>query len=57
MFAGSLIGRTQTMPLAIYAGLETDVDAAVAVSVLLLAISFVLLMLARAWLRNASETV
>jgi molybdate transport system permease protein len=55
MFAGSLIGRTQTMPLAIYAALETDVDAAVALSVLLLAISFVLLIVARAWLSRAAE--
>ena len=55
MFAGSLAGRTQTMPLAIYAGLETDLDAAIALSVMLLAISFVVLMLARAWLRSAAE--
>ncbi|MBV9582967.1 MAG: molybdate ABC transporter permease subunit [Chloroflexi bacterium] len=55
MFAGSLIGRTQTMPLAIYSALETDLDAAVALSVLLLAISFVLLMAARGWLRRATE--
>jgi molybdate transport system permease protein len=55
MFAGSLSGRTQTMPLAIYAALETNLDAAVAVSVLLLVISFVLLMLARAWLRSTSD--
>jgi molybdate transport system permease protein len=57
MFAGSLIGRTQTMPLAIYAALETNLDAAVALSVLLLAISFVLLVLARAWLRGTVETI
>jgi molybdate transport system permease protein len=31
-------GRTQTMPLAIYAALEGDVDAALALSVVLLAI-------------------
>jgi molybdate transport system permease protein len=55
MFAGSLTGRTQTMPLAIYAALETNLDAAVALSVVLLAASFVLLMLARAWLRGAEE--
>jgi len=29
MFAGSLRGRTQTMPLAIYALLESDLDGAV----------------------------
>jgi molybdate transport system permease protein len=56
MFAGSLIGRTQTMPLAIYSALETDLDAAVALSVLLLGISFVLLIAARSWLREATET-
>ena len=55
MFAGSLTGRTQTMPLAIYAALETNLDAAVALSVLLLAVSFVLLMVARTWLRGAEE--
>jgi molybdate transport system permease protein len=55
MFAGSLTGRTQTMPLAIYAALETNLDAAVALSVVLLAASFVLLMLARAWLRGAEQ--
>jgi molybdate transport system permease protein len=57
MFAGSLIGRTQTMPLAIYAALESNLDAAVALSVLLLAISFVLLILARAWLRGTVEMI
>jgi molybdate transport system permease protein len=56
MFAGSLIGRTQTMPLAIYNALETDLDAAVALSVLLLGISFVLLIVARGWLHEAIES-
>jgi molybdate transport system permease protein len=55
MFAGSLAGRTQTMPLAIYAALATNLDAAVALSVLLLAISCVLLVLARAWLHTTTE--
>ncbi len=55
MFAGSLIGRTQTMPLAIYNALESDLDAAVALSVLLLGISFVLLIVARGWLRGAVD--
>ena len=50
MFAGQFLGRTQTMPLAIYAALESDVDAALALSVLLLAISFALLVLFRRWL-------
>jgi molybdate transport system permease protein len=43
MFAGSLEGRTQTLPLAIYAALETDMRAAQALSILLLLISFVTL--------------
>ncbi|HEY8491151.1 MAG TPA: molybdate ABC transporter permease subunit, partial [Dehalococcoidia bacterium] len=43
MFAGSLPGRTQTMPLAIYAALSTDLDAALVLSALLVAVSFVVL--------------
>jgi molybdate transport system permease protein len=52
MFAGQFPGRTQTMPLAIYAALESDTDAALGLSVMLLAISFALLMLFRRWLRT-----
>jgi molybdate transport system permease protein len=54
MFAGQFIGRTQTMPLAIYAALESDVDAALALSVVLLAISFALLVLFRRWLSQVT---
>ena len=36
MFAGNLTGKTQTMPLAIMSALETSLDTAVALSVLLL---------------------
>jgi molybdate transport system permease protein len=57
MFAGQLQGRTQTMPLAIYAALETDTDAALGLAVVLLAMSFVLLLLFRRWLRVASEGI
>jgi molybdate transport system permease protein len=52
MFAGQFIGRTQTMPLAIYAALENDLDAALALSIVLLAISFALLVLFRRWLQS-----
>ena len=38
-FAGNMPGVTQTMPLAVYLALQSDLDAAVALSVLLLALS------------------
>jgi molybdate transport system permease protein len=55
MFAGQFQGRTQTMPLAIYAALESDTDAALGLSILLLGISFALLVLFRGWLRFTAE--
>lgn len=42
-FAGNTPGRTQTLPLAIYTSLEQDPDAALAMSVLLIAVSLVVL--------------
>lgn len=39
-FAGNVPGVTQTMPLAVYLRLESDFDAAVALALLLLAVSF-----------------
>lgn len=47
IFAGNVIGRTQTMPLAIYIGLEGDLSAAVTLSVLLLIVSFGVLFLVK----------
>ena len=44
VFAGSFQGRTQTMPLAIYAALEQDLDAALALSALLAVTAFALLL-------------
>ena len=55
MFAGQFTGRTQTMPLAIYAALESDIDAALGLSVLLLLISFGLLAFFRRWLRDTAD--
>ncbi len=46
-FAGNLPGRTQTMPLAVYMALQSDLDAAVALSVILLLVSFSLLLALR----------
>jgi molybdate transport system permease protein len=48
MFAGNLQGRTQTLPLAIYTALESDLHAAQALSVLLVAVAFALLLVLRA---------
>jgi molybdate transport system permease protein len=46
-FAGSFPGRTQTMPLAVYLALETNPDAAVAISLLLLVVSVLTLAVLR----------
>jgi molybdate transport system permease protein len=43
-FAGNLPGTTRTMPLAVYVALQSDLDAAIALSVLLLLVSFGLLL-------------
>lgn len=40
MFAGNFQGRTQTMPLAIYIGLETNLESALTLSMLLILVSF-----------------
>ena len=42
-FAGSFPGITETMPIAVYNAANTDIDSAVALSVVLLAISFAVL--------------
>ena len=47
MFAGNLAGRTQTLPLAIYAVLETDLRAAQSLSLMMVVIAFVLLLVLR----------
>jgi molybdate transport system permease protein len=48
MFAGNFPGRTQTMPLAVYSALETDLTAAITLSVLLLLLSAGILLAVRA---------
>lgn len=40
MFAGNFQGRTQTMPLAIYTTMQGDLDAAISLAIILVAISF-----------------
>lgn len=51
-FAGSFPGRTQTAPLGVYAALEQDPQAAIALSLVMLALSVLVLGLLRTrWLR------
>lgn len=53
-FAGSMPGRTQTVPIAVYYALETDPEAAIALSVLLLLVCVVVLVALRdRWLGGA----
>ena len=42
-FAGNFPGKTQTMPLAVYLALESDLDAAILLSLVLVFVSFIVL--------------
>jgi molybdate transport system permease protein len=53
MFAGNLIGRTQTMPLAIYIAMESDLTAALVLSAILVVVSFSVLFLVRLLLHRS----
>lgn len=44
MFAGNMPGKTQSLPLAIFTSMESDADVAVAISALLLTVSFLVLL-------------
>jgi molybdate transport system permease protein len=55
MFAGSLRGVTQTLPLAVYSQFDVDFDVALAVSALLVLISAALLVTLK-WLPSASTS-
>lgn len=46
-FAGNLQGRTQTLPLAVFVALESDRDTAVAVSLVMVAVSLIVLVALR----------
>ncbi|WP_405557312.1 molybdate ABC transporter permease subunit [Streptomyces sp. NBC_01171] len=53
-FAGNFPGRTQTMPLAVYLALQNDPEAAIALSLILLAVSIAVLAgLRDRWMRGA----
>jgi len=47
IFAGNLVGRTQTMPLAIYLGFELDLNTALTLSVILIGFAFLALLLVK----------
>ena len=47
IFAGNFPGRTQTMPLAIYLGFELDLNVALTLAVILLAASFLVLLVVK----------
>jgi molybdate transport system permease protein len=47
MFAGNLPGVTQTMPLAVYVGLEGDLSVGLTISILLVLISFAIMIAVR----------
>jgi molybdate transport system permease protein len=52
LFAGNMEGVTQTMPLAIYLGFEQSLDIALALSFILVWVTFLLLLVIR-WLDNS----
>lgn len=51
LFAGNLVGKTQTMPLAIYLGFESDLDQAVMLAGILLVIAVATILTVR-WLSD-----
>jgi len=58
MFAGNFAGRTQTMPLAIYQTLESGkLDAALALSIILVVVSFTVLFVFKYLVRHSAGNV
>ncbi len=57
IFAGNFPGITQTMPLAIYIGFETDLQGALTLSVILLVIAFLVLAVVKGILRQRMAAV
>ena len=55
IFAGSFPGITQTIPLAIFAARESNFDAAVALSVMVLGFAFTVILVTRHLLGKAAE--
>ena len=57
LFAGNYLGRTQTMPLAIYIGFELDLNVALTLAAIMVAISFLVLFLVKGILHRELYTV
>ncbi|TFH50641.1 MAG: molybdate ABC transporter permease subunit [Methanothrix sp.] len=57
MFAGNFQGRTQTMPLAIYTAMQGDLDVSLCLSIILVAISFVVIVLVKILTRRMYKNV
>lgn len=55
IFAGNFPGRTQTMPLAIYMGFELDLNVALTLSLILVAASFLVLMIVKGLFRDEEQ--
>ncbi len=55
LFAGNFPGRTQTMPLAIYIGFESDFDVALTLSAILIGVSFAVLVLVKLLLQRSID--
>ena len=54
LFAGNFAGRTQTMPLAIYSALQTDLNTALVLATVLMTVSFGLLLALRVVTRESA---
>lgn len=57
LFAGNYLGRTQTMPLAIYIGFELDLNVALTLATIMVVISFLVLFLVKGILHRELYTV
>ena len=55
LFAGNLTGRTQTLPLAVYTAMESDLRAAQALALIMVTFAFGLLLLLRRMIREAEH--
>ncbi len=55
LFAGNFEGRTQTMPLAIYVTMESDLNSAIAISIVLVVISFIVIAAVKLLTRRVTD--